>query len=253
MTSQAIHERGASAPTTSNIAASAELGASLLGSGVVLVWNDIDSEGREQFYQWHDKEHVPERMAIPGFRRGRRFRKEGHSPEWLTMYEASDLQVMVSPDYMARLNAPTPATTSTLRHFRNTSRAVCELVYTTGASSGGHVLAIRIDTTGPARRDPGEYLRNLAFPQAMALNGVLACHLFAADESSFLNTAESSTREFDVPSWIVLVEASTEAAAERARALIDTPRLRDLGLQVRSDAAVYALEICRLGSALELS
>lgn len=253
MNSQAFLQIGATAAAAQNVAAPPELNAALLGRGVVLVWNDIDAQGREQFYEWHDKEHVPERMAIPGFRRGRRFRKAGHSPEWLTMYEASDLEVMVSPAYMARLNAPTPATTSTLRHFRNTSRAVCELVYTTGASSGGHVLAIRIDSGHADSRDPGDYLRECAFPQAMALNGVLACHLFASDRASFLHTAESRTREFDVPAWIVLVEASTEAAAEKARALIDTPQLAGLGLQLRPDAAVYALEICRLGSTPKLS
>ena len=97
----------------------------LLGDGAVLVWNDVVSEGRDKFYEWHDKEHIPERLSIPGFRRGRRYVRSGHSPEWLTMYEAVDLNVVVSPAYLERLNAPTPATVDTLRYFRNTSRAVC--------------------------------------------------------------------------------------------------------------------------------
>jgi hypothetical protein len=231
---------------------SAVAGAALLGNGIVLVWNDIDAQGREQFYEWHDKEHIPERLAIPGFRRGRRFRKPGHSPEWLTMYEAGDLDVMVSPAYMARLNAPTPATTKTLTYFRNTSRAVCEPVYSVGESSGGYVLAIRIDRPAASSTTPEAYLRDVAFPRAMALTGVLACHLFASDQASFLNTEESRTREFDVPAWIVLVEASTPEAAGQVRDLIDAPPLRDAGLSVRPDAAVYALEICRLGTASRL-
>ncbi|WP_250479609.1 MULTISPECIES: hypothetical protein [unclassified Caballeronia] len=221
--------------------------AALLGSGIVLVWNDIDEAGREQFYEWHDKEHIPERLAIAGFRRGRRFRKAGHSPEWLTMYEAADLDVMSSPGYMARLNAPTPATTKTLTYFRNTSRAVCRPVFSVGESSGGHVLAIRIDGAASSDVTPEAWLRDVAFPQAMSSTGVLACHLFASDQASFLDTEESRTRAFDVPAWIVLVEASTEEAAERAREFIDAPQLHDAGLRPRRDAAVYALEICRLG------
>src|ERR671934_1494326 len=78
----------------------------LLGSGAVIVWNDVAPEGRDQFYDWHDKEHIPERLAVPGFRRGRRYIRHGHSPEWLTLYEATDLSVLVSNAYLERLNAP---------------------------------------------------------------------------------------------------------------------------------------------------
>lgn len=128
--------------TTENVRAADQ---ALLGEGAVLVWNDVVSAGREQFYEWHDKEHIPERLAIPGFRRGRRYVRPGHSPEWLTMYEAADLDVVVSPAYLERLNTPTPATVDTLRYFRNTSRAVCRIVHSVGSSSGGHVLALRLD------------------------------------------------------------------------------------------------------------
>ena len=81
------------------------------------------------------------------------------------------------------------------------------------------------------------------------LTGVLACHLYAADHSaSYINTAESSTREFDVPSWVVLVEASTSVAASQARAVIDELELDRYGAVIRRDAAVYSLEICRLST-----
>ena len=89
-----------------------------MGQGAVLIWNDVADEGRDPFYEWHDKEHVPERLAIPGFRRGRRSTRPSHSPEWFTMYEADDLSVVTSPRYLARLNAPTPATRRTLQYFR---------------------------------------------------------------------------------------------------------------------------------------
>jgi hypothetical protein len=79
-----------------------ERGTALLGDAAVLIWNDIAAEGREEFYRWHDKEHVPERLGLPGFRRGRRFVRPGHSPEWFTMYEAADVSVLVSPQYLER-------------------------------------------------------------------------------------------------------------------------------------------------------
>ena len=219
----------------------------LLGHGAVLVWNDIAHEGREQFYEWHDKEHMPERLSLPGFRRGRRFAKPRHSPEWLTMYEADDLSVVTSPEYLARLNAPTPGTISTLRHFQNTSRAVCRVVHSIGSSTGGNVLAMCLDVPGDRSEAMCRYLCGEAFPRVIALTGVVACHLLAADQSaSSVNTAESSTRKFDVPAWVLLCETTNTAAADKARGLLEGPALPSLGVVMRNDAAVYALEICRL-------
>ena len=221
----------------------------LLGQAAVLVWNDVAKEGREQFYQWHDKEHIPERLAIPGFRRGRRFSRPGHSPEWLTMYEAVDLSVLVSPQYLTRLNAPTSATVSALKHFRNTSRAVCRLVRSIGSSTGGHVLAMRLSLAAAQSDAMCRYLCDEAFPRVIALTGIVACHLYAADPAaSFVDTAESSTREFDVPAWALLCESTTPIAASKARDLIAGREFDRLGVEVRSDAAIYALEICRLAS-----
>lgn len=225
-------------------------GGALLGAGAVVIWNDVAPQGRRQFYDWHDKEHIAERLAIPGFRRGRRYARPGHSPEWLTLYEADDLDVVTSQAYLDRLNSPTQGTKNALHYFRNTSRAVCRLVCTSGSSSGGHMLAMRLDVAA----SQGDTLRDCAngdlFPTAMALTSVVACHLYSADQAaSHAHTAESRTREFDVPSWVLLVETTTPDAAEHARTLIDSPMLRDLGVTVRSDAATYSMEICRLAGA----
>ncbi|TCG09655.1 hypothetical protein BZM27_04060 [Paraburkholderia steynii] len=96
---------------------------SLLGKAAVLIWNDVIETERDAFYRWHDKEHIPERLALPGFLRGRRYRGSGVT-EWLTLYEAADVAVLTSPAYLARLNDPTPLTQSTVRAFRNTARSM---------------------------------------------------------------------------------------------------------------------------------
>jgi len=46
---------------------------SLAGKGAVAIWHDIVPEGRDEFYAWHGREHMPERAGIPGFLRGRRY------------------------------------------------------------------------------------------------------------------------------------------------------------------------------------
>jgi hypothetical protein len=232
--------RAAEAPTR---------GSALLGSAAVLIWNDVAPEGRAQFYEWHDKEHIPERLALPGFRRGRRLRKAGHTPEWLTIYEADDLSALVSQEYLARLNSPTPGTTANLKHFKNTSRAVCRVAHSVGSSTGGYLLAMRVTADSQRSDAMCRYLRESAFPRLMDRNGVLACHLFASDpKASYVNTAESSTRSFDVPPWVLVCEASTVDAAAAAASALNDEEFSRLNLEVREDFAVYALEICRLAA-----
>ena len=111
------------------------------------------------------------------------------------------------------------------------------------------MLALRLNVD-PAHGDAMcRYLCDDAFSRAMGENGVIACHLYGSDPSaSYVNTAESSTRKFDVPGWVVLCEASTPRAAEKAWDVIDGPEFERLRVEVRNDAAVYALEICRLSS-----
>ena len=46
---------------------------SLAGQAVVAIWNGIAEEGRTDFYEWHNREHMPERVGIPGFEAGRRW------------------------------------------------------------------------------------------------------------------------------------------------------------------------------------
>ena len=132
------------------------------------------------------------------------------------MYEADDLSVATSPEYLARLNAPTPGTVNALRYFLNTSRAVCRVVHSIGSSTGGHVLAMRLGVPTAQSGAMCRFLCGEAFPRVIAVTGIVACHLFAADQSaSFVNTAESSTRQFDVPSWVLLCEATWLRPSDR--------------------------------------
>jgi hypothetical protein len=96
----------------------------LYGNAAVAIWNGITDEGRLDFYNWHVREHMPERVDIAGFNRGRRYRAADVTtyPEFFTLYEVDSFEVLTSRDYAARLEAPTPWTKQATAHFRDTSR-----------------------------------------------------------------------------------------------------------------------------------
>ena len=61
-------------------------------------------EGWAFNYMWHLTEHMPERVGIPGFNRGRRFRAADSAthPALFTLYECDTMQVLQGQDYTNR-------------------------------------------------------------------------------------------------------------------------------------------------------
>ena len=72
--------------------------------GVLAIWNDI-REGREsEFEFWYNNEHFPERLAVPGFRVGRRYEAISEGPRSLVYYITDTPEVLRSAAYVERLN-----------------------------------------------------------------------------------------------------------------------------------------------------
>src|SRR5216110_1060808 len=118
---------------------------SLAGTGVVAIWHDLLPEVKDDFYEWHNREHLPERVGIPGFRLGRRYIAAEGAPEFFNLYEADTPEVLGGRDYLDRLNAPTEWTRRVVPSFRNVSRSICRVVYTDGIGQGGLMLTQRFD------------------------------------------------------------------------------------------------------------
>lgn len=212
----------------------------------VLIWNEVTHEGHQAFYRWHNGEHMPERLAIPGFLRGRRYATEGASPQWFTLYEATSLDVLVSPAYLERLNNPTPATQATLQFFRNTARSVCLLQRAAGTAVGGYAMVLRFDGLDDSALSPAAHAQAVEALEAVeALAGVVSTSLYGADLSaSQIATAESKTRALDVPRLTLLVEVSHKDAAQQCLSLIQKFNWQHCGLSLRQEQGLYGLEVC---------
>ena len=117
-----------------------------IGCGILAVWNDC-APGEEAGYEdWYLGEHLIERLSIPGFRWGRRYRRVNGAPdalpEYMTYYEVDAPEVLSSDAYLARLNDPTPETHRIMTNvFRNMNRTICRRVAGAGAIRGGYVAA----------------------------------------------------------------------------------------------------------------
>ena len=184
---------------------------SLAGRGAVAIWHDIAPQARSAFYAWHGGEHMPERLGIPGFLRGRRYVALGDSsPEFFNLYETVSRFTITGADYLARLNAPTPWTAATVRHFSNVSRSLCEVAASFGEGQGGLIATLRYTVDDARVTAHRTRMTQTALPALAAMPGVAGCHLLVADAAaSAVETAERKARAEKnlVPGTILLVES----------------------------------------------
>ena len=163
-------------------------------AGLMAFWADIGPDHEARFLEWHNCEHMPERVSVPGFREGRRYRELGGSSRYLMMYFTANAGVLRSNAYMERLNHPTPWTRESLGHFRNPSRNV----YTVLAGSGRtslrefpYLISIRFDIAPDAGERTLSSIECRLVPELAALPGVGRLRFYGIDAAvSGIETAE---------------------------------------------------------------
>lgn len=181
---------------------------SLLGTGAVAIWHDIAPEGRDAFYDWHGTEHMPERLGIPGFRRGRRFIAIDADLEYFNLYEAESDAVLRGEGYRSRLNNPTPWTVKTVQHFRSVARSICRVEASEGKSQGGLVATLRYDVPDAEEATVVASLK-AGLPRFLTTPGIAGAHFLVADrEASVERTEEQKARggANAVPRHILIIE-----------------------------------------------
>ena len=221
---------------------------SLLGQAVVAIWNDVAPEGRDEFYEWHNHEHMPERVGIPGFLRGRRYQAVEASPEYFTLYEAESAAVLSGPHYLERLNNPTPATRKVIpNYFRNMMRGVCNVRFSGGVGIGGAIVTLRF-AAEPGRDAALERHLAAVLPKIAGMPMVAGAHLCIADAAaSTIATAERKSHGAAVPDWLVMIEAVTPESASAACDARLASELRRAGARAM-EYGLYRLEICLTGT-----
>lgn len=216
----------------------------LAGKGVLAIWNGIDREAEADFIAWHVGEHIPERVGVPGFLRGRRYVAERGTPKYFNFYEVETPDALVSPDYVAKLNAPSEWTKRVVRHFRDTSRTICTVADSRGIGDGAYVASLRL-----AAADRDTFLADLR-PVMGALDAVptiVAVHLLEGQGGgSNGSTAEKELRSQpdQTADWILLVEATDRDALEEALAGIVSPMFASIatGYDETRDCGIYRLQ-----------
>jgi hypothetical protein len=215
----------------------------LLGHAALAMWWDIAAELRADFEDWHAHEHFPERLAIPGFRRGTRWSSAAGGEGMFVLYELEDHAKLASPAYLARLNAPTPWSTRLMPHHRNMVRSQCHVVASRGGVAASHAWTARLSAATDRGAALQTYLGSLVSRLA-SRPGLVGAHLLRHETPAIGTTREQQIRNNADRSadWVFVVCGYAAAALEAlGSSELSAARLAEHGGASDPVAALYSL------------
>lgn len=220
----------------------------LLGKGVMINWTNVAPEHRPAYEAWQCGEHMPGRVAIPGFLRGRRY--FGHQAEraFLTLYEVTDLSVLTGPDYLAKANEPSPLTRQTTPYVRDSIRGLSRVRASFGEGMGAAALTLRFDPQAGREAAFERFLMAQALPACAQRYDILGAHFIVADrEASDMKPLERQGRATQYPNWVVMLEGLTpESVIGAADALLSDAQLTAQGSAGAITRESYVLRFTHL-------
>jgi hypothetical protein len=93
------------------------------------------------FHDWYENDHIPARMALPGFQGARRFRALDGEPAYLAVYELDDLEALQGDGYRQLKAAPSALTDRMLGLVQGFTRFTCEQIADIGEPVYGDYLS----------------------------------------------------------------------------------------------------------------
>jgi len=216
---------------------------------MLCIWHDVEADHVEEYLRWHSFEHLPERLALPGFRFARRYElTEGPGQRFFCVLDVRALADFESPEYRARLNAPTEWTRRLMPRYGRVHRSLCRTLWTQGKGLTGLTACVRIAGAG----DPAfaEALASLCARQ-LSLHDLACAQLGALDAAVSGQDSEEKRlrRSEDSGGYDLILLLGGLSRDALQSALDDLERLLERhGL--RNETSLYALS-CALGGGVD--
>ncbi|WP_417720797.1 hypothetical protein [Salipiger sp.] len=188
----------------------------LRGSAFLCLWNDFAPDRYGEYEDWHTLEHVPERVAAPGFLAGRRYGAPARDDSrYMTLYDLDRLEALDTPQYLDLQQNPTDWSARMRPDFRNVLRIPFERIASEGAGCAGNLAIFAVETADMSDDAPRRVAEAVA--RRHAEGGMSAYHVGRAlkvPEYGVFGLA-AETRP-DRQKIVVLQETPTPEGAERA-------------------------------------
>jgi hypothetical protein len=181
---------------------------------------DVDPPDERRFDTWYTHEHLPERVGVPGFLRGRRYvRAAGPGHQHLTVYDARNTAVFSSPEYLARLDNPTPLTRQVVSALRDPRRVVLEVLFSQGAATGRQLALFHL--SGNSDADLLDWVATELAPAVLVDTDSCGLHLAVTDpvatQAKAATTEGRQAAEAPDAGYVLLLDGLRHVTEQAAR------------------------------------
>ena len=217
----------------------------MLGQAALAMWWDMETDVRDEFEHWHTHEHFPERLALPGFQRASRWADGGGGPGFFVLYELATYESLVSPEYQARLNAPSEWSRKMMPHHRHMVRSPCRVLESRGSVVAGHAITVRFSPAAGEQARLRSQLHALV-QELPALPGLAGAHLLQTETPAIAATTEQRIRGLAdrAADWIfIAIGYDAQALRPLADAALSAQALQAAGAAGGAVTAAYALRL----------
>jgi len=217
----------------------------LHGKGMLIVFSEVKARDERDFNEWYNREHIDERVNLPGFHRARRYVAVRGSPKYLATYECDTVGDLAVPGYLALLANQTPWTQAVMARFTQFNRMTLRVQVDLTHGIGGAVAAVKFAPDPRERKALVAWLHEIALPKAIARPGMVGAA--AAENDLEVANAPLRDKSMDRPraeeiEWVVLMEgADAGAVGAAARATFKLANLRNFGVSVAPTIGTYRL------------
>ena len=182
------------------------------GNGYLAIWSDLAPEDETDWMHWITREHAAERVGVDGFLACRIFRALGTAANrYFILYELKEPEIVGSPQYLARLNAPTPWSQRTMPRLKNFARGGGRVVASAGIGQAAVLAVLTLDSR--PEWDAAALTSELA-----GLGKIAAARVLLTDQAqTSIQTREKGMRKHDESfAGLLLIEGLDEAAVRDA-------------------------------------
>ena len=212
------------------------------GKGILGMWIDLLPETVDECDNWHIREHIPERIDVPGFNRARRYIALEGTPRYHAMYETDAIETLATPAYTNITAKPTDWAMRMRKDYRNAHRGVFRVTGSVGRGFGGCIASIRFAPQDGKAEGLRSWLLGETLPALIEERCVLGAHLWESDPAlrAELTAKRAAGRDDKVVDWVLTVEATQRREIEDAlKAKLPGDTLVQRGAKPGYDTGIY--------------
>lgn len=177
--------------------------------GAMIVVYDFSAIERDEFNDWYDTEHIPQRLGINGFMNAQRWLAIDNPKLSVVTYDVQCADVLRSPAYQAITGAASsPWTRRINKKCKLVARYVGEQILPgdrTGPEEAKGLLLLAMNVNAAVEEEFNCWNDTEHFPRLAAIPGVLAARRIRCTEGGQRYLAvyhTANTRVIDSPAWL---------------------------------------------------